>query len=68
MCTGATSLIYRNGNLGCFEDLRVAVAVNLMKRDVLFPVSVSKREKLIKQTYFRAFTEQLFRSVKTLAS
>lgn len=38
----ATSLICRNGKLGCFEDMGVALAVNLMNRDVLF-VSVSKR-------------------------
>lgn len=44
------------------------MAVNLMKRDVPFSVSVSKRKKLIKQTYFKLFNEQLFKAVKTLAS
>jgi len=40
------------------------VAVNLMKRDVLF-FSASKRKKLIKQAYFRASIGQLFGTVKT---
>lgn len=64
MYSGATPPICRNGKVGCFEDLRVAVAVNLMKRDVLF-FSASKRKKLIKQAYFRASTGQLFGTVKT---
>jgi len=59
-------------NLAVFEDKRATVAVDLMKRDILFFVSVSKRmfkrNKLIKQTYFKPFNEQLFRGVETLVS